>query len=189
MWTIPGGTTSAFCATQSYDAEASGTAEVPEEHPAVKLILVAVGRARDPYAGAVRELERRAQRYWKLDVVEVEAGARGAKDPKLVIAAEERRILGRLPEHSPLVALTRAGQGMRSEEMAAWLGELALQGSPGAAFVVGGAFGLGAEVLARAKKKLSLSKGTLPHELARLVLAEQLYRAGTILRGEPYHKG
>jgi 23S rRNA (pseudouridine1915-N3)-methyltransferase len=57
------------------------------------------------------------------------------------------------------------------------------------AFAIGGAFGLGGAVLARAQRKLSLSALTLPHEMARLVLAEQLYRAGTIVRGEPYHKG
>jgi len=57
------------------------------------------------------------------------------------------------------------------------------------AFIIGGAYGLGEGVLARAQQKLSLSPMTLPHQLARLVLSEQLYRAGTILRGEPYHKG
>ena len=60
---------------------------------------------------------------------------------------------------------------------------------PGIGFIIGGAFGLGEAVLSRARHHLSLSDMTLPHEMARLVLAEQLYRAGTILRGEPYHKG
>ena len=60
---------------------------------------------------------------------------------------------------------------------------------PGVAFVIGGAFGLGEAVLDRSRTRLSLSDMTLPHEMARLFLAEQLYRAGTILRGEPYHKG
>ena len=58
----------------------------------------------------------------------------------------------------------------------------------GVTFVIGGAFGLGAPVLKKARRKLSLSTLTLPHEMARLLLAEQLYRAGTLLRGEPYHK-
>ena len=64
-----------------------------------------------------------------------------------------------------------------------------IEASPGVAFAIGGAFGLGEPVLARARVRLSLSDMTLPHEMARLFLAEQLYRAGTILRGEPYHKG
>ena len=64
-----------------------------------------------------------------------------------------------------------------------------MRSSAGVAFVIGGAFGLGDAVLSRSRRQLSLSAMTLPHEMARLVLAEQLYRAGTILRGEPYHKG
>jgi len=64
-----------------------------------------------------------------------------------------------------------------------------LTASAGVAFIIGGAYGLGEGVLARAQQELSLSPMTLPHQVARLVLSEQLYRAGTILRGEPYHKG
>ena len=78
---------------------------------------------------------------------------------------------------------------MDSRELAAYLEGLAVQSAPGVAFVIGGAFGLGPEVVDRSGKRLSLSSMTLPHEMARLFLAEQLYRAGTILRGEPYHKG
>jgi 23S rRNA (pseudouridine1915-N3)-methyltransferase len=73
--------------------------------------------------------------------------------------------------------------------LASFLGAEALRASPGVAFVLGGAFGLSDQVLERAQRRLSLSDLTLPHELARLVLTEQLYRAGTLLRGEPYHKG
>ena len=148
-----------------------------------------VGRVRGHLAPAVEEFEQRARRYWKLEVVEVDAGAAGKRSPGEVMAAEEERILGRLPGAAEVVALTRTGGTMASEDLARWLGDLALRGSAGPAFVVGGAFGLGGGVLARAGRRLSLSPFTLPHELARLVLAEQLYRAGTILRGEPYHKG
>jgi 23S rRNA (pseudouridine1915-N3)-methyltransferase len=78
---------------------------------------------------------------------------------------------------------------MDSPELARYLESLALRSVPEVSFVVGGAFGLGPGVVKRANRTLALSAGTLPHELARLVLAEQLYRAGTILRNEPYHKG
>ena len=87
------------------------------------------------------------------------------------------------------MALTRSGEPLGSEALARFLGDLALRSSPGVAFLIGGAHGLGAGVLAQARRRLALSAMTLPHELARVVLAEQLYRAGTILRGEPYHKG
>ena len=78
---------------------------------------------------------------------------------------------------------------MNSPEFTRYLESLALRSVPEVTFVVGGAFGLGAGVLKRANRRLALSAGTLPHELARLVLAEQLYRAGTIIKNEPYHKG
>ena len=77
---------------------------------------------------------------------------------------------------------------MPSHEFATWLSERALEARD-VSFLVGGAFGLGSGVLKKASHHLSLSPMTLPHEMARLLLFEQLYRAGTILRGEPYHKG
>ena len=76
---------------------------------------------------------------------------------------------------------------MTSEQFARWLQELR-EKARDVAILIGGAFGLSAEVRSRATVSLSLAPWTLPHELARLVLAEQLYRAGTIIRGEPYHK-
>ena len=155
----------------------------------MKVTIVAVGRVRGPVADAVAEYESRAARYWKLDLVEVDAGAPGGRDDVAAVReAEEERILARIPDGAEVVALTRSGRGMGSRALASWLGELGLRSSPGVAFVLGGAYGLGPGVLERSRH-LSLSSMTLPHEMARLVLAEQLYRAGTILRGEPYHKG
>jgi 23S rRNA (pseudouridine1915-N3)-methyltransferase len=156
----------------------------------VRLLVVAVGRVRGSLESAVAEYEERARRYWKLEVVEVEAGTSGKNPaPERVKEAEAERILGRIQEGLAVVALTRGGRGMGSRDLAQELERYAVQSQPGVAFVLGGAFGLGDTVLARARRQLSLSRMTLPHEMARLVLAEQLYRAGTILRGEPYHKG
>lgn len=153
--------------------------------------MVVVGRVKGPVAGAVAQYEKRATRYWKLEVIEVSQGAPGGSgaSAEQVRAAEGARILGRLPDALDVVALTRMGDGMGSRELATYLEELGTRSSPGAAFVIGGAYGLDESVLRRATRRLSLSAFTLPHEMARLVLAEQLYRAGTILRGEPYHKG
>ena len=151
--------------------------------------VVVVGRLRGPLEGAVAAYEERAARYWKLEVVEVDAGAGGSDRPDEVMAAESERLLARVPDGVRLVALTRKAKGMTSEGLARWLGRLGVRSAPGVCFVIGGAFGLGDEVLRRAHRTLTLSPMTLPHDMARLVLAEQLYRAGTILRGEPYHKG
>jgi 23S rRNA (pseudouridine1915-N3)-methyltransferase len=156
----------------------------------MKVLVVAVGRVRGELAAAVGEYEKRARRYWKLEIVEVAAGGPGRDAaPEAVRAAEAERILARIPERLEVVALAREGTGMDSREFTAYLDQHGIRSSAGIAFVIGGAFGLGSAVLKRARLALSLSKMTLPHEMARLLLAEQLYRAGTILRGEPYHKG
>jgi 23S rRNA (pseudouridine1915-N3)-methyltransferase len=156
----------------------------------VRLVVVAVGRVRGALEPAVADYEARARRYWKLDVLEVEAGASGKNPgPERVRAAEAGRILPKVPAELELYALTREGRTLSSRALAKRLSGLALDSSPGAVFVLGGAFGLDHRVLRRSTDQLSLSAMTLPHELARLVLAEQLYRAGTIVRGEPYHKG
>jgi 23S rRNA (pseudouridine1915-N3)-methyltransferase len=152
--------------------------------------VVVVGRVRGSLANAVAEYEERAGHYWKLQVVEVDAGSsRGRDDPEAVMKAEGERILARIPQGSEVVVLDRAGKPMTSRGMSRWLGEHALRGSQGVAVVIGGAYGVHQDVQARAHRRISLSAMTLPHEMARLFLAEQLYRAGTILRGEPYHKG
>lgn len=156
----------------------------------MKLTILAVGKVRGVLAEAVADYEERARRYWKLDVVEVDAGAPGrSPEPERVMEAEGERLGGRIPEGVSVFALTRVGKGMGSRALARALEEHAVRSSPGVAFLIGGAHGLARSLLARADRRVSLSAMTLPHEMARLVLAEQLYRAGTILRGEPYHKG
>jgi 23S rRNA (pseudouridine1915-N3)-methyltransferase len=157
----------------------------------VKVTVLVVGSVRGPLAEAVRDFESRAGRYWRLRVIDVESGAgRGnSADPEQVRRAEEQRLLARIPERGEVVALTREGRSMGSRDVADFLQERAVRSVPEVTFVIGGAFGLGDGVLRKTSTTLSLSAMTLPHELARLVLAEQLYRAGTILKNEPYHKG
>ena len=140
----------------------------------MKISAIVVGRAGAPLKDAILEYETRAGRYWKFNVIEV---------------TSEARLLARLPEHAQIVALTRTGQGMSSTDLADYLQDHALHSTPEVCFLIGGAFGLGPDILEQAQKRWSLSDATLPHEMARLVLAEQLYRAGTIVRNEPYHKG
>ena len=126
----------------------------------------------------------------ELAVEEVDAGARRAsRDSEAVMTAEAGRLLARIPDELEMIALTRGGEEMGSEELSGYLQELGVRSSSGVAFLIGGAHGLAQDILTKARRRLSLSAMTLPHEVARLVLAEQLYRAGTIARGEPYHKG
>lgn len=155
----------------------------------MKVLLLAVGRPRDAgLAAAIRDYEARAARYWPIEVAEVkEESARGGVAPEHVRDREALRLADRLPAAAHLVTCEVDGLRMTSESFARWLQGERERGLD-VAFVIGGAYGLGAEIRARARTRLSLAPWTLPHELARLVLAEQLYRAGTIRRGEPYHK-
>jgi 23S rRNA (pseudouridine1915-N3)-methyltransferase len=153
----------------------------------MRLVVAVVGRPRDPaVAAAIRGYEERAARYWPLDVREVrEESARGT--PVALVREKEGERLLSAAAGSDLVACDETGDGLGSREFAEWLLE-ARERARNVTFVIGGAYGLGRSVLDRAQRVLKLAPWTLPHELARLVLAEQLYRAGTIVRREPYHK-
>ena len=154
----------------------------------MRLVVAVVGKPRDRHlAAAIDEYETRAARYWPLEVVEVrEARARGVAAGD-VRAREGARLLERLPPGALVLACDERGDRLTSPQFAALLA-VARDRAQDVAFVVGGAFGLPDDVRTRAARAVQLAPWTLPHELARLVLAEQLYRAGTIVRGEPYHK-
>ena len=156
----------------------------------MQVSLVAVGRPSGRMKAPIQEYEARASRYWKLDVQEAKAVRAGKNRPVAEVRKEEgERLGGLVPTGADVVALTRTGKSWSSERLARYLNDLAVSGAPGAAFIIGGAYGLDRDLVQGARHKLSLSSLTLPHDMARLVLAEQLYRAGTIVRGEPYHKG
>jgi 23S rRNA (pseudouridine1915-N3)-methyltransferase len=155
----------------------------------VKVQLVAVGKVRGPLAASIQEYEARVRHYFPFQASEVrEEPARRQTPAAQVMREEGKRLLARVAPGLEIVALHRGGAAWTSERLSRYLAQLAVQAQPGAAFLIGGAYGLSDEVLGSAQRLLSLSAFTLPHELARLVLAEQLYRAGTIARGEPYHK-
>jgi 23S rRNA (pseudouridine1915-N3)-methyltransferase len=156
----------------------------------LKLWILAVGRPKGLLAEAIGEFERRAARYWNLEIIEVrEQRASKSTDSERIRAAESARLLERVPRGAETIALTRTGDPWSSPRLARYLEDLALRGREGSAFLIGGALGLADDALQHADRRMRISTFTLPHDLARLVLAEQLYRAGTILRGEPYHKG
>jgi 23S rRNA (pseudouridine1915-N3)-methyltransferase len=156
----------------------------------VKCTVVCVGKPGRVLEAAIAEYESRARRYWPLDVVEVrEERARKGTSEAAVRDAEAERILRRVPKGAGLIALTRTGRALGSVQLAEELERHGTQAGGDLAWVIGGAFGLGSAVLDAARSQLRLSNFTLPHDLARLLLMEQLYRAGTILRNEPYHKG
>jgi 23S rRNA (pseudouridine1915-N3)-methyltransferase len=144
----------------------------------MRIAIIAVGKIKQ--AGLRAELDDylgRIRRYASCDEIELKDGS-------------EREVIDRferaLPERGALVALEVGGRAFDSPGLARWVGEREATTAGTVAFMIGGAYGLPPAISQRAQLQLSLSKLTLPHRLARLVLAEQLYRAFTILRNEPY---
>ena len=151
-------------------------------------VVAVVGKPRDAHlAGAIREYETRASRYWPLEIREVREESGRAANADLVREREGERLLDAVPRGAHVVACDLTGRSMSSEAFAAWLQRLQ-ERARDVAILIGGAYGLSAAVREQSVERLALAPWTLPHELARLVLVEQLYRAGTICRREPYHK-
>jgi 23S rRNA (pseudouridine1915-N3)-methyltransferase len=151
--------------------------------------VIAVGRVRDAaLAAACDDYLRRARRGLGIMVREVREAGRRAPTAAAAKTVEAERLRAAVPPGARRVALTRSGRVLSSTEFAAVVGHWR-EDARDVAMLIGGAHGLPDDLLAACEARLSLSRLTLPHELARLVLCEQLYRAVTILRGEPYHKG
>jgi 23S rRNA (pseudouridine1915-N3)-methyltransferase len=139
----------------------------------LKIQILAVGKMRDKHMAALcDEYVQRARRHVSIEIVEVEDDAALAR---------------RLPARAELIALEPGGDAWSTEELAKHLEGRMLHGAQTVVFLIGGALGLPKDVVQRSTRRLSLSNLTLPHRLARVVLCEQLYRAMTIIRGEPYH--
>jgi len=154
------------------------------------VLVLSVGKPRDP---ALRDLLTRyldrSSPYFRPQWSTVADGdPRGSKVPGRAVKAEGVRLLKQMDGAAVNVALDERGKPRRSRDLARWLGSLR-DGGQSIRFIVGGAHGLSPDVLARCSARLSLSTMTLPHDLALLMLTEQIYRAKTILAGEPYHHG
>lgn len=155
----------------------------------MRITIVAVGRLKERFwVDACAEYLKRLGSYATVSVVEIaDRDASGMGEAK-ALAAEAADVLKALPESAHVIALDIAGRTRSSEQFSHHLAELGLSGRSSVAFVIGGSHGLSGEVLARADERLSFGPMTLPHNLARVVVLEQIYRAFRIARGEPYHK-
>ena len=132
---------------------------------------------------------KRLRRYVRMEWIEVKpARIKKGRSDKEILATENRNIDQKLTPRDYLVPLHSSGHPFNSEELAEWLDRLSARTGACVTFVIGGPLGLSQDLLDRGQEILSLSHLTLTHEMARLVLLEQLYRAFTILRGEKYHK-
>ena len=150
--------------------------------------VVAVGRVRNrDLATLCDDYAARTRHYTKLEIHEIPDKSRQAKNPTDVLREEAKALLRAAPD-ARLVILSRDGRRVGSRAFAQRLQGWQRDGRD-VAFVIGGAFGLDASVRQASEEAISLSDMTYPHELARVMLLEQIYRGNTILRGEPYHKG
>ena len=139
----------------------------------MKVVVLAVGKMRDRNVSALcDDYVARAGRHLKVEVVEV---------------ADDEALARKWPAQGETIALDVGGEAWTTERFARHLGDRMLHGGRALTFAIGGADGLPPALVARANLRLSLSAMTLPHRMARLVLLEQIYRALTIIRGEPYH--
>lgn len=151
----------------------------------MKITILCVGKLKEKfYKDAVAEYAKRLLAYCSLQIIEV--ADEGHEE--LAVEKEGRRILAKLPEKAYVVALCIDGKEKDSLELARWMGGRMNQGDSHLVFIIGGSYGLSAEVLEKAQERLSFSKLTFPHALMRVILTEQIYRSFRILKGEPYHK-
>jgi 23S rRNA (pseudouridine1915-N3)-methyltransferase len=137
----------------------------------VKVTIAVVGKVKAPFAEADAHYRKLLQRHLPVDVVEVR---------------DEVNLEGRIPARSHVIALDRGGRAMGSRAWASWLSERRIDAQD-LCFLIGGREGLSARTLGLADERLSLGPQTMAHQLARVVLLEQLFRAAKIVAGEPYH--
>lgn len=159
----------------------------------MNITVISVGKLKEKYLKlGIEEFSKRLSKYCKLDLIELDDEKcpenLSPKDMLIVKGKEGKKILGKIKNNSYVIALAIDGKNLSSEELADTISKLAVRGNSHITFIIGGSLGLSDEVLSRADYKLSFSKMTFPHQLMRLILLEQVYRAFRINNNEPYHK-
>ena len=159
----------------------------------MNISVISVGKLKEKYLKlGIEEFSKRLSKYCKLDLIELEDEKcpenLSEKDMEIVKNKEGQRILSKIKNNSYVIALSIDGKNLSSEELADTISKLAVRGNSHITFIIGGSLGLSDEVLKRADYKLSFSKMTFPHQLMKLILLEQVYRAFRINNNEPYHK-
>ena len=159
----------------------------------MRINIVCVGKIKEKYLKlGIDEFKKRLSKYCKLEIIELEdeKAPENLSDKEMLMIKEKegKKILSKIKDNSYVIALAIDGKNLSSEELAETINKLGVRGVSNITFVIGGSLGLSDEVLSRADYKLSFSKMTFPHQLMRLILLEQVYRAYRINNNEPYHK-
>jgi 23S rRNA (pseudouridine1915-N3)-methyltransferase len=160
----------------------------------MRLLIAAVGKLkhgpeRELFAHYLDRAEAIGRKTGLSPLSAIEVAEAKAVTAQARMEAEAKTLLAKLPSSYKLICLDRGGDQLGSEEFAQALAKFRDGGAQGLAFFIGGADGLGLAAQFKADRVVSLGPITLPHGLARIVLAEQIYRAGTLLTGHPYHRG
>ncbi|TXC89588.1 23S rRNA (pseudouridine(1915)-N(3))-methyltransferase RlmH [Metabacillus litoralis] len=159
----------------------------------MNISIITIGKLKEKYLKqGIDEYLKRLSAYAKLDIIELpdEKAPENLSETEMVIVKEKEgeRILSKISDDTHVIALAIEGKMKTSEQLAKEIDQLATYGKSKIAFIIGGSLGLSQQVMKRANDTLSFSKMTFPHQLMRLILLEQVYRAFRINRGEPYHK-
>ncbi|WP_086348746.1 23S rRNA (pseudouridine(1915)-N(3))-methyltransferase RlmH [Candidatus Enterococcus clewellii] len=159
----------------------------------MRIKIITVGKLKEKYlVQGINEYLKRLQSYSKVEVIEVpdEKAPEKLSDAEMIQVKDKEgdRILAKLSDQDYLFALAIDGKQPSSEDFARDIEQLGISGKSQLAFVIGGSLGLSDKVLSRSNQKISFGKMTYPHQLMRLILVEQIYRAFRIQKGEPYHK-
>lgn len=159
----------------------------------MNISIISIGKLKEKYLKqGIDEYLKRLSSYAKIDIMELpdEKAPENLSDAEMLMVKEKEgiRILEKISEDTHVIALAIDGKMKSSEELAKDLDRLATYGKSKIAFIIGGSLGLSKDVMNRANDTLSFSKMTFPHQLMRLILLEQVYRAFRINRNEPYHK-
>lgn len=155
--------------------------------------IISVGKLKEKYLKmGIEEYSKRLGPFCKLELIEVadEKAPEKLSDLEMIQVKDKEgeRILAKVPDQAHVFALAIEGKQRTSEELAQEINQLGIQGKSNLVFIIGGSLGLSKAVMDRSNTKISFGKMTLPHQLMRLVLIEQIYRGFKINRNEPYHK-
>lgn len=155
--------------------------------------IITVGKLKEKYLKmGIDEYTKRLGAYCKIELIEVpdEKAPEKLSEAEMLQVKEKEgeRILAKIPENAYVFALAIEGKQRTSEEFSKEIEQLGIQGKSNLVFVIGGSLGLSQTVMKRSNTPISFGKMTLPHQLMRLVLVEQVYRGFRIMKGEPYHK-
>ncbi|WP_100332969.1 23S rRNA (pseudouridine(1915)-N(3))-methyltransferase RlmH [Bacillus alkalisoli] len=159
----------------------------------MNISIITIGKLKEKYLKqGIQEFLKRLGPYAKVEVIELadEKAPEQLSEAEMIQVKDKEgeRILSKISDDTHVIALAIEGKQRTSEELAKEIDKLATYGKSKVAFIIGGSLGLSSDVMKRANDTLSFSKMTFPHQMMRLILLEQVYRAFRINRGEPYHK-